>query len=158
MCACMFTIGEIIDLAVQVEQNGEALYRGAMAKVPKEDLQSLLLWLADQEAEHSKWFRALGETVRKTPGDPELEEMGRAIFRSILGEQAFSLKEVDFTKISGIKNLLETAIEFEKDTTLLYEMLGEFIEDQNTLRHLEAIIREEKHHVEVLMDFVKRAS
>jgi rubrerythrin len=151
----MFTIGEIIDLAVQVEQNGEALYRDAMAKVQKKDLQSLLLWLADQEAEHAKWFRALGETVRSAPGDPELEEMGRGIFRSILGDQAFSLKDVDFTKVSKIGDLLEKAIEFEKDTILLYEMLGGFIEDQKTLRQLESIIREEKHHVRVLEDFVK---
>jgi rubrerythrin len=151
----MFTIGEIIDLAVQVEQNGEALYRDAMGKVPKKDLQSLLLWLADQEAEHAMWFRAIGETVRKSPGDPELEEMGREVFRSILGDQTFSLKDVDFTKISKIEDLLEKAIEFEKDTILLYEMLGGFIEDQKTLRQLESIIREEKHHVKVLGDFVK---
>jgi rubrerythrin len=154
----MFTIGEIIDLAVRVEQNGEALYRDAMAKVPNKELQSLLLWLADQEAEHAKWFRAIGETVRKTPGDPELEEMGRAIFGSILGDQAFSLKDVDFTKISKIGDLLEKAIEFEKDTILLYEMLGGFIDDQKTHRHLESIIREEEHHVELLKDFVKGAS
>jgi len=151
----MFTIGEIIDLAVQVERNGEALYRNAMAKVPNKDLQSLLLWLADQETDHAKWFRALGETVRSVPGDPELEEMGRGIFRSILGDQTFSLREVDFTKVSKIGDLLEKAIEFEKDTVLLYEMLGGFIDDQKTLRHLESIIREEKHHVKVLGDFVK---
>jgi len=151
----MFTLGEIIDLAVQVEQNGEALYRDAMAKVPNKDLQSLLLWLADQEAEHAKWFRALGETVRIAPGDPELEEMGRAIFRSILGDQTFSLKEVDFKKVSKIADVLEKAIEFEKDTILLYEMLGGFIDDQNTHRRLQSIIREEEHHVEVLTDFVK---
>jgi rubrerythrin len=151
----MFRISEIIDLAVQVEQNGEALYRDAMAKVQRQALQSLLLWLADQEAEHAKWFRALGETVRSTPGDPELEEMGRGIFRSILGDQTFSLKEIDFTKVSNIGDLLEKAIEFEKDTILLYEMLGGFIDDQKTLRHLEAIIREEKHHVKVLGDFVE---
>jgi rubrerythrin len=151
----MFRISEIIDLAVQVEQNGEALYRDAMAKVQKKDLQPLLLWLADQEAEHAKWFRELGETVRSAPGDPELEEMGREIFRSILGDQTFSLKEIDFTKVSKIGDLLEKAIEFEKDTILLYEMLGGFIDDQKTLRHLEAIIREEKYHVKVLGDFVK---
>jgi rubrerythrin len=151
----MFTIGEIIDLAVQVEQNGEALYRDAMAKVREKDLQTLLLWLADQEAEHARWFMALGETVRSTPGDPGLEEMGREIFRGILGDQAFSLKEVDFTKIFKIRELLEKATEFEKDTIMLYEMLGGFIVDRKTLRHLEAIIQEEKHHVEVLMDFVK---
>jgi rubrerythrin len=154
----MFTIAEIIDLAVQVEQNGEALYREAMAKVPNKDLQSLLLWLADQEAEHASWFRALGETVRKTPGDPELEEMGRAIFRSILGDQTFSLREVDFARISEIGGLLEKAIEFEKDTILLYEMLRGFIDDQKTHRHLQSIIREEEHHVEVLGDFVKATS
>jgi rubrerythrin len=154
----MFTIGEIIDLAIQVEQNGEALYREAMAKVPNKELQSLLLWLADQEAEHAKWFRALGETVRSTPGDPKLEEMGREIFRSILGDQSFSLKEVDFTKISKIKDLLEKAIEFEKDTVLLYEMLGGFVDDQKTHHHLESIIKEEERHVDVLEEFVKSTS
>ena len=84
--------------------------------------------------------------------------MGRAVFRSILGDQTFSLKEVDFTKISKIVDVLEKAIEFEKDTILLYEMLGGFIDDQKTLRQLESIIREEKQHVELLKDFVKGTS
>ena len=152
----MFTLGEIIDLAIRIENNGENAYRKAHEEVSNPSLASMLNWLAEEEVEHEKWFAQLKEEVDKTMEDPKLEEMGKAILQGVLGDQAFSIKDADFSKIEDINSLLELSVEFEKDTIIFYEMLSAFIDDEETLRQLEKIIEEENRHVQVLEDFLEK--
>jgi rubrerythrin len=63
---------------------------------------------------------------------------------------------VDFSSIDHVKDLLGLAIEFEKDTVLFYEMIGTFIQDGETLNQLKAIIEEERGHITILEDYVRR--
>lgn len=50
----MFSLKDIIDIAVQIEQNGERVYRNAAGKIEDPSLRSLLQWLADEETQHAK--------------------------------------------------------------------------------------------------------
>ncbi len=152
----MFTLTEIIDLAIRIEKNGAMTYRKAQAEVSNPSLASLLDWLTEDETNHEKWFASLRAGGGKSEGDPKLEEMGQAILQSVLGERAFSLEEADFSKIEDVKSLLELSVEFEKDTILFYEMLRAFIEDEKTLDQLNQIIAEENRHVQVLEDFLEK--
>ena len=79
--------------------------------------------------------------------------MGCSILTGVLGDQSFSLKEADLSKIGNVKDLLQLAVEFEKDTVLFYEMIGSFIEDTETSEKLNEIIAEENRHIELLEDF-----
>jgi rubrerythrin len=79
--------------------------------------------------------------------------MSGSILQSILGDQSFSLKEADLSKIDGVEALIQLAIEFEKDSILFYEMIGSFIEDSETSEKLNEIIAEENRHIELLEDF-----
>lgn len=150
----MFSMEEIIDLAIQIEKNGERIYRNALAKVSDPSLVSLLQWLADEEAEHAKWFSEMRPVIKQTTDDPPLAERGQSILRGVLGGQAFSLEDADFSKIDHVESLLRVAIEFEKDTVLFYEMLRSFIKDQETRDQVDAIIKEENRHAEVLEAFL----
>jgi rubrerythrin len=150
----MFTLSEIIDLAVRIEANGEKAYRKAQNQVTDPSLASLLGWLADEEAEHEKWFPRLKENLKINPQDPKLEEMGKAVLQGVLGDQTFSIDEADFSKIGDLSSLLNLSIEFEKDTILFYEMLSAFIEDEQTINYLNRIIEEENRHVRLLEDFL----
>jgi len=149
----MFSIREIFDLAIQIEKNGEKFYRDALKKISNPSLRSLLEWLADEEVKHQSWFSERKETVGTKVDDVELEEMGGTILQSILGDQSFSLKEADLSKIDNVEELLQLAIEFEKDSILFYEMIGSFIEDAETSEKLNEIIEEENRHIELLEDF-----
>lgn len=150
----MFTLGEIIDLAIRIEKNGESTYRKAQEEVSSSDLASMLHWLADDEAEHEKWFARLREDMDAKIEDPKLEEMGKSILKNVLGDQSFSMNDVDFSRIDNATNLLETSLEFEKDTIIFYEMLKEFIEDRKVLGGLDKIIEEEKRHVKRLEELI----
>jgi rubrerythrin len=150
----MYSIAEIVDIAIQIEKNGERLYREAIEKVLNPSLIPLLQWLADEEANHCKWFTELKQTAHKTEVDPQLDEMGRTILQGVVADQSFSLNEVDFSNIGHVKDLLGLAIEFEKDTVLFYEMIEAFIQDGETLNQLKTIIEEERRHITTLEDYV----
>jgi rubrerythrin len=151
----MFTLSEIIDLAIRIEKNGENAYRKAQEEVSNPSLASMLQWLAEEEVEHEKWFTQLKEKAATVAEDPKLEEMGKAILQGVLGDQVFSIKDADFSKTEDINSLLELSIEFEKDTILFFEMLSAFIDDKETLSQLDKIIEEEKRHVQLLEEFLE---
>ena len=150
----MFTLGEIIDLAVRIETNGQKAYRKAQEQVTDPALASMLGWLAGEEAEHEKWFLRLKENMKTGLEDPELEEMGKAVLQGVLGDHTFSIDEADFSQIEDLESLLALSVEFEKDTILFFEMLSAFIEDEQTLNQLNRIIEEENRHVRFLQDFL----
>lgn len=150
----MFSIQEILDLAIQLEKNAESVYRDAAAKLSRPDLVSLLVWMADEEVEHAHWFSELKHKLETDSINPFMEEMGRKIFTDMLGEKSFSHREVDFSKIDQPHDLVAGFIEFEQDTVLFYETLKPFIEDIGTLNNLEKIIAEENSHIRKLHKFL----
>jgi rubrerythrin len=151
----MFSSADIIDLAIQIEKNGEKVYRDALGGVKDQSVASILQWLADEEVEHGKWFSELKRAVRKVPVDRRVEDMGRDILQGILGEESFSLKETDLQNPGSIENLINLAIEFEKDTVLFFEMFESFLEDRESLEHLNKIIAEERRHIKVLEEYLE---
>ena len=153
----MFSLKDIVDIAVQIEQNGERVYRNAAKKIKDPPLRSLLKGLADEEAQHAKWFEALMDTVTGTGDFPEQEKMGRALLKNAVGTQSFTLEDADFSSMETIEDLLELAIEFEKDTVLFYGMLQPLIEDQKTLEQLHAIIQEEENHARRLKEMLSES-
>jgi len=145
----MFTLDEVLDLAVKIEQNGEKVYREAAEKIDPGPIRDLLIKLAEDEVRHVRWFAELREEVDEKIDNPDLYDMGRKILNSILGEQCFSLKDVDFTKMKSIKDVLMAAVEFEQDTMLFYNMLSTAV-NEDVLPFMRRIIEEEESHVREL--------
>ena len=152
----MFSAKEIIELAIKIEKNGEAVYRSAIEKVPNPELVPLLEWMADEEVKHANWFAELKHNLETKNENPFVEEMGHELFNEMLGDKNFSLKDVDFASIEEIDDLIETFIEFEKDSIIFYEVLKPFVEDPVVREYLNKIIDEEKHHIELLKEITDR--
>jgi rubrerythrin len=150
----LFSTGEILDLAVRIEQNGEAVYRDAIVMLSNPELISLLNWMADEEAQHAKWFSGLKDELEAHTANVFVEEMSRELFGELLGEKSFSHKEVDFSRVADVDELIAIFIEFEKDTILFYEILEPFIEDDRTLADLKKIIAEENNHISRLQGII----
>jgi rubrerythrin len=148
----LFSAKEIIELAIKIEKNGEAVYRSAIEKVPNPELVPLLEWMADEEVKHANWFAELKHNLETKNENPFVEEMGHELFNEMLGDKNFSLKDVDFATIEEIDDLIETFIEFEKDSIIFYEVLKPFVEDPVVREYLNKIIDEEKHHIELLKE------
>lgn len=151
----MFSVNEILDLAIQIEKNGESVYRRAMEEINESELTTLLEWMADEEIKHADWFASLKDSIESTGVNLFVEEMSRELFNDLLGEKSFSHKDVDFSKLKSINELIAVFIEFEKDTVIFYEVLVPFIEDVGTLETLDRIISEENNHIRRLQEFLQ---
>jgi rubrerythrin len=151
----MFTLNDLIDIAVKMEKNGEALYLSARHKVKSTPLKSLLLWMAQEEAAHSTWFLDRKDKWVSDSTQTDLETMLPDVIREMMGEKTLSLDEVDFSRIRSASALLETFVEFEQDTILFYEFLQAFTQNPLALAGLENIIEEEKKHVDQLREMLQ---
>ena len=148
----MFTAKEILDIALKIEQNGEAVYRQASQGLVNPVLAKRLIWMADEEARHAEWFMNLQSDLRTHKNRIAVDEMNSDVLQNIIGKQSFTLQDIDFTDVSDMRNLMDIFIEFEKDGILFYEMLRTFIKDQDVLESLDQIIAEEYKHIETLQE------
>ncbi len=151
----MFSSVDILEVAMQLERNGEKILRQAVKEIQNHRLKTLLEWMADQEQQHLEWFREIKNRTPTPFSDPKIQEMGKEILQDTVQDASFSLKDVDFSKMEEIKHLLEVAIEFENDTILFYDMIRTFVEDADTLNLLDIIISEEQEHEKLLREFVE---
>lgn len=148
----MFTMDDLWEVAVKMEKNGEAVYRKSLKKIRQKPLTDLLSWMAAEEAAHGRWFLEQKKRLALQPEEKALKEMIPEVLQDMMGEKALSLDEVEFDKISTPLVLLNTFIEFEKETIRFYELLEMFIEAEEVHKGLKTIIQEEKTHVEKLAD------
>ena len=149
----MFTAKELLNMAIKLEKNGEAVYRSAIAMVKKPELVSLLEWMAAEEVKHAGFFSELKINLETKQANPFVEEMSRELFDDLLGNQNFSLKEVDFSSIKNMDDLITVFLEFEKDSVIFYKVLEPFVEDPIALQQLQKIIDEEYLHIKHLQKF-----
>lgn len=146
----MFTLSDIKEIALQIEQNGESVYRRAAksSQIPK--IAQLLSEMADEEKRHAHWFEHLNGAMPLGAKDQRIEQMGKELLQKMMGPQTFSLDESRLAATVEVQDLLAQAIEFENDTILFYQMLHSFMDDSATMAQLERIIEEEQAHVEKL--------
>lgn len=142
----MFSLKDIIDIAMQIEQNSEKIYRYAAKKIEDPSMRSLLQWLADEEVKHMEWFEALKDNIADIGEHPEQMKFGRVLLQNAVGTHSLSLEDADFSTMDQVQDLINLVMEFENDTVLFYKMLQPLIEDQKTLEQLHAIIQEEENH------------
>lgn len=152
----LFSANEILDMAIKLEKNGEVTYRDAIEKVTNPELIILLEWMADEEVKHANWFAELKLKLDQKNVNPFMEKMSRELFNDLLGDKNFSLKDVDFSSVNEIVDLIAIFIEFEKDSVRFYQVLEPFIEDPVCLESLKKIIDEEKRHIKRLQELMGR--
>jgi len=153
----MFTWREIIDIAVQIEHNGERIYRRASEQITNPRLSLELSRPADEEASNAKWFSRLTPPGAIPQGFSSLEKIARVFMRETVVDKTLSLQEADFTTMKAVEDLLETSIEFERDTILFYEMIRRLVPEDETITLLDTIITEEKNHITTLQESIKTA-
>ena len=146
----MFTIGDIRNIAIQIERNGEKSYRKAAEAAEDAALADVFNRMADEEKRHAEWFASIEGGREMSDEQRELEAVGKSILQEMVKDRTFSLEEEELGAIDNFLDLLTKSQGFERDTILFYEMLSGFIEDAQTLDQLGRIIDEEKRHQQEL--------
>ena len=146
----MFTPSEIFDLAIRLEENGEAFYRANADIIADSAIQTLILRLAEDEKEHRECFEGFKRSCEALGLGSEMDSVSGQMLQDIIGKRAFSLDEVEVARVESEADLYRHAIEFEKDTIVFYEMIRGFLTDSAAIEQIDRIIDMEKSHVDQL--------
>ncbi|MDD2331695.1 MAG: ferritin family protein [Candidatus Cloacimonetes bacterium] len=155
-----FSVNEIIEMAVSIEKHGYAFYHAALKqKDLDEGSRALLTLLRDQELNHEKTFLALrDEEDIQHLGLTQDWEMVSSYLSAIIGGRLFGDEDSAIrkaTEATGIHQIIDNAITFEKDTLLYFHAINDVITQEKANNALRKIINEEVSHVLKLNDFKK---
>jgi rubrerythrin len=151
----MFSASEILDLAIQIEENAEHFYHQAMGKFSDQSLVETLSWFAEQEKRHRDFFIKMKRSLTRGGGERWAEQLSGAMLRDGLADHLFSTDEVDLDSIRDVKMFFQIAIDLEQDSVTFYEIIASFVSDLETLNQLNAIIDEELKHIELFRQRLK---
>ncbi|MCE5279138.1 MAG: ferritin family protein [Planctomycetaceae bacterium] len=149
-----FNVVEILEIAQQIERNGQAFYTRASGGSRSPQQRKLLENLASMERDHERTFAAmqarLGSATRCSETlAPEVSSYLRAIVEG----KVFSPKpDMDTLGSAGIEEVLKTAIDLEKDSIVFYLGIEQLVMDAHDVKTVDEIIHEELGHVAILSD------
>ena len=152
----MFSWQDIIAVAIQIEQNGEQLYRAAAAEIKDPELAAALAALAEDEAHHQEKFKQIAAAQPQGVPGSALEKMARALLREMVAEHSFSLQSADLLTAQTVRDIVTASIAFEQDTLLFYEMIEQMASDRQAREILQQIAAEEKRHILELQQWQAR--
>lgn len=155
--AGLFSAAEMVDMAVQLEQNGQAFYLAAALRAEQPEVQRLLEHLAAQEKHHENVLRKLRPEEKEHRPGQEYAGQKSAYIQALLEERLLPSDEVVeqvLPRLGSDSELLEFALGFEKDTILLYFEMRHLLGDDDK-PVMEEIIAEERTHVERLRGLCK---
>jgi rubrerythrin len=145
----LLTGDEIIEIAIRLEESGEAFYNAVAEKAATAGVKALFEDLAIQEQYHRRAFQQMGRDVVQFALSPEQWDEFQAYTGALL-QQSFFAKPDNALNLAAQaedeRSALQAALDFEKEAMLF------FYELQNAVRGpgqqtVERIIQEEKQHI-----------
>lgn len=146
----MYSPGEILNLALLIEENGEDFYLRLAELTKDSKICSLLKRLAEEERKHRKYFLELKRHVDKLNKPDVAERISRFLTSEALGTGLFSANTQKLHSLENIEDAIQLAITLEEDSIMFYELLMSLSDREDSLQILDTIIKEEYSHVDVL--------
>jgi rubrerythrin len=156
-----FNADEIFEMAEQIEKNGTKFYRKAAENAPDEQTRQMLLDMAAMEDEHLKTY----QEIRKGLNQWEKEEMifdpdnqSAMYLQTMADARGYEGKITPTKELTGnetIKEILEIALNSEKESVLFYLGLKDLVPQRAGRDKVEAVILEELSHITTLLKQLK---
>lgn len=150
----MFSAHEILDIALNIEVEGEKFYL-EMAKVTKSEAsKTMFTYLARQEGDHIVTFRNILKKFEEEARDLVNWDEASEYLKSVSEHKVFPPAETLIRKFknSEYDEVLDYAIEREKDTVIFYTEILELLGDEDSRDSVKKIIAEEKKHIMILRE------
>ncbi len=143
----IFDPGEVIQIAVRIEENGEKFYRKMADQFREPEIHELFEFLAEEEVSHKDFYDNLYAEFKTydPPAEHQLEYF--EYIKSFANDVMFSQKEFEknLNSITEVKDALEIAINTELNAILYFhEMKGMVKKEKRDI--LDKIISEERLH------------
>jgi rubrerythrin len=145
-----FNAKDVFEMALKLERNGAAFYKKAAENTKETSYKSLLMDLSSMELGHEKVFSSMMADLtekekEQTVFDPQGESL--AYLKSLADTRVFFEKKID---VSSLKEIFMSAIGAEKDSIVFYLGMKDLVPEKSGKNRLDAIIKEEMGHIEVL--------
>jgi len=157
----VYSANEIIELAVLIEESGYEYYKQALKRKELDlETKNLLEFLCDQEKKHKDLFLKMRdkEDIIDLESSNSWEEVS-SFLKTIVNCKLFSNPDMAIIKAKESntkKELLQHALQFEKDTLLYYHSICRLVSDEHIKDIMEKIIVEEMSHIVKLALFIDK--
>jgi rubrerythrin len=148
----LLTGDEIIEIAIRLEETGEAFYNAAAEKATKAEIKVLFEELAVQEQYHRRAFQRMGRGVVELALSPEQWDQFQAYTGALLRQSLFDGPEGALHQAAEATDeqaALQTALGFEKETLLFFHELRDVVNGP-ARQTMDRIIEEERQHIQRL--------
>lgn len=153
----IFTAAEALEMAMEIEKNGEAFYNAVAERSADPDVKALFEDLAVQERVHYQVFQKMSGTVQSAPPLPAAEyDQYQAYLQVALDNALFAGTDKALAlakQAEDRETALRAALGFEKDTLLFFYDLREMVSEADR-EAVSGIIREEKKHLRRLANML----
>jgi len=148
-----FNADEVFRIGMEVELNGKAFYDEASKRCESDTLRPILELLRDEEQKHYEAFAAMREKLptqaaEQTVFDPD-GQMG-AYLKALADSHVFTSATHAADLARQCENeieLLGLALQFEKDSVLMFQTMKELTRADLGQKQIEWLIGEEQEHV-----------
>jgi rubrerythrin len=151
-----YTVQEIVEIAIEIEKNGEEFYHIMAESSNTVPLRDLFNYLSAEENKHKQKFAE----ILKLVGGYQISDIYYATeymgyMKAIADERVFT-KDIAFIDLArelvSPKEAIDVAVAFEKDTIIfLHEMLDMFGQSDNK-NAIEQLLSEERMHIRKLAE------
>jgi rubrerythrin len=148
-----FNADEVFEMAEEIERNGARFYREAAANASDRRIKDMFLRMASMEDGHLRTF----QEMRKSLSDQEKDvtvfdpyDEASQYLQALADSKGFEGMRSPTEKLTGresVRELLEIAIDAEKNSVLYYVGLKDLVPTEAGRDKVETIIREEVRHV-----------
>lgn len=151
-----FNANDVLEIAKQIERNGEAFYRTAAKTLGQAEGGALLEELAAMEHSHLNTFQQIQDGLSEWLKQPEVfdpNDEASLYLQAFADGCVFDLdaKPAKFLETErGLDEILAKAIDLEKDSIAFYTGLREMVPADRGRSKVAQIILEEMSHVRLL--------
>jgi rubrerythrin len=145
----LLTGDEIVEIAVQLEENGEVFYNTVAEKATTPGVKALFEELAVQEQYHRQAFQQMGRGVVELALTDEQWDQFQAYTGALLQNSFFAKPDAALNvaaKAEDERAALQAALDFEKEAMLFFYELQDVVKGADK-EVVARIVQEEKQHI-----------
>ena len=156
-----FNVDEIFEMAVEIEKNAEKFYKKASTKTSDKITKKMFLALAEMEHGHLETFEKMRTKLSEEEKelmtfDPDNEAaLYLQTMATLHGTEGKVSSSVELTGNETLKQILEIALNAEKDSVVFYFGLSSFVSEKSGREKIKEIIDEEISHITTLYKKLK---
>jgi rubrerythrin len=153
----MFVFGsaeDVFTMAIRIEENGSNFYSLAAARAANPTARDLFRDLAAMEEGHVRAFKTLRSELSNSLSplvwDPE--GLAESYLQAAADTHIFTVEAANerLEKDMSAQQVLETAMQFEKDSVAFFVGMKEILPDPNGKAEIDKLIKAEMDHIRML--------